>query len=228
MVDLPSSPLGDIDAEFEKLGLETGGMTFALTGTTIREKLLQNLANDICRQQLGLAFELHVTAAHQFGIPYADLLALLRFTAPYAGYPAADALGRISEIAASIGMDTTPQPVAPAQPAGEKSGPPEESTKPDQPIASADPWMAEFLQSRISRASSEQRLSPRERAFVALTTAVSQGTLNETFDAHVRHALQAGANPNQIRDAVRFCAEMGVAKAADALRALDTILTDFQ
>lgn len=34
MVDLPSSPLADIDPEFEKMALETGGLTYQLTVVT--------------------------------------------------------------------------------------------------------------------------------------------------------------------------------------------------
>jgi hypothetical protein len=63
MVDLPSQPLGDIDPEFQKIALETGGLTYGLSGTSTREKLLLNLANDVCREHLGLAFQLHVEAA---------------------------------------------------------------------------------------------------------------------------------------------------------------------
>ena len=46
MVDLPSQPLGDIDPEFQKIALETGGLTYGLSGTSTREKLLLNLANE--------------------------------------------------------------------------------------------------------------------------------------------------------------------------------------
>jgi len=56
MVYLPSQPLGDIDPEFQKIALETGGLTYGLEGTSTREKLLLNLANDVCREHLGLAF----------------------------------------------------------------------------------------------------------------------------------------------------------------------------
>jgi hypothetical protein len=56
MVDLPSSPLAAIDPQFETMALETGGLTYGLTGTSVREKLLQDIANDVCRLHLGLAF----------------------------------------------------------------------------------------------------------------------------------------------------------------------------
>jgi len=214
MVDLPSRPLADIDPEFEKMALETGEWTYGLPGTATREKLLQNLANDVCRLQTGLAFRLHVQAATMHGLGYADLLALVRFTAPYAGYPAAaDALARLSEIAAELGLDTSP--VDP----GRASAPPA-----DESIGSTDPWMAEFLADRTARAWSEWRLSPRERAIVALTTDISQQTLGESFRRHVRLALEAGAGPGEVRDAVRYCAEMGLARAALALHDLDAVL----
>ena len=106
MVDLPSQPLGDIDPEFQKMALETGGLTYGLRGTSTREKLLLNLANDICRGHLGLAFRLHVQAALSHGVPFADLLGVVRFIGPYAGYPAAaDALERLGAIAAELGID---------------------------------------------------------------------------------------------------------------------------
>jgi hypothetical protein len=37
-------------------------------------------------------------------------------------------------------------------------------------------------------------------------------------------ARESGASPEEIRDVVRFLAECGIAKAAAALRELDTLL----
>lgn len=208
MVELPSAPLAAVDPEFEAMALETGAFTYALAGTTLREKLLQNLANDVCRLHLGLAFRLHVQAAVGHGVPYADLLALLRFTAPYAGYPAAaDALGRLGEVAAELGLERDPEPGRVRQ-------------QIELP-ASDDAWAARFLADRTARAWSEARLSRRERAVVALTTDVAQQTLGDSFRRHVREALASGMTAEEVRDAVRYCAEMGVARAAAALRALD-------
>ncbi len=103
MVDLPSQPLGDIDPEFEKIALETGELTYSLSGTTTREKLLLNLANDICREHFGLAFRLHIQAALFLGVPFADVLGVVRFMGPYAGYPAAaDALEHLGVSGASL------------------------------------------------------------------------------------------------------------------------------
>jgi 4-carboxymuconolactone decarboxylase len=212
MVDLPSKPLADVDPEFETMALQTGAFTYELHGTSVREKLLQNLANDICRLHLGLAFRLHVQAATMHGIPYADLLALIRFTAPYAGYPAAaDALGRLGELAGELGIDTTADDPGRADPRGVEH------------FRSDDAWMAQFVADRTARAWSEERLSRRERAVVALTTDVSQQTLGESFHLHVRQALDAGLSPEEIRDAVRFCGEMGVAKAIEAVRELGAV-----
>jgi 4-carboxymuconolactone decarboxylase len=215
MVELPSRPLAEIDPEFERMALETGELTYGLHGTAVREKLLQNLANDICRLQLGLAFRLHVQAAHMHGIPFPDLLALIRFVAPFAGYPAAaDALARLGELAVELGMDTRPDDPGRSDP----------ETIPG--IASSDPWMAQFLADRTDRAWSERRLSSRERAIVALTVDVSQQTLDASFRLHLRWALDSGLSPNDIRDAVRFCAEMGLAKAVTALDVLDALLAE--
>lgn len=91
-------------------------------------------------------------------------------------------------------------------------------------IESDDPWTARFLADRTARAWSEERLTPRERAIVALTTDVSQQTLGDSYHLHVRQALDSGASGDDVRDAVRFCAEMGLATATAARRALDTVL----
>jgi alkylhydroperoxidase/carboxymuconolactone decarboxylase family protein YurZ len=49
---------------------------------------------------------MHLMAATKMhGVPYADVLALIRFVAPYSGYPAAaDALGALPEIARNLGV----------------------------------------------------------------------------------------------------------------------------
>jgi alkylhydroperoxidase/carboxymuconolactone decarboxylase family protein YurZ len=217
MVDLPSRPLAVLDPEFERMALETGSLTYGLTGTNFREKLLQNLANDICRLHLGLAFRLHVQAALGHGIPYADLLALIRFVAPYAGYPAsADALARLGELAVELGADTS---------AAASQRDPADTPEPDRYLNTTDAWMASFLASRIERAWSEGALSRRELAFVALTADVALQTLGASFRTHVTLALDSGANPDAVRDAVRFTAEMGIAKAAAGLSELDAVLS---
>jgi 4-carboxymuconolactone decarboxylase len=214
MVDLPSRPLGELDPEFERMALETGGLTYGLPGTSVREKLLQNLANDVCRSHLGLAFRLHVEASFKHGIRYTDLLALLRFIAPYAGYPAsAEALARLAEVAVELGADTCPATGSRREPA-ELPG----------DIGSPDAWMADFLDSRIRRAWSEGALSLRERAFLALTVDVAQLTFGAPFRSHVGLALRSGAEPDAVRDAVRFTAEMGAARAVAALVELESVL----
>lgn len=219
-MELPSGPLADVDPEFERMALETGEFTYSLTGTTMREKLLQNLANDICRPHLGLAFRLHVQAAFMHAVPYADLLALIRFVAPYAGYPAAaDALARLAQIAAELGYDTSIVD-APATDAVGSSATGENGT------GVTDAWLAAFLDSRLSRAWSELRLSRRERAYVALTADVAQQTLGDSFRHHVELALDSGASAGEVRDAIRFCAEMGVARAVAALRTLDAVFAE--
>ena len=67
-------------------------------------------------------------------------------------------------------------------------------------------------------------LSARERAYLALTAYVAQQTLGDSFRLHVRLARESGATPEEISDVVRFLAESGIAKAAAALRELDTVL----
>jgi 4-carboxymuconolactone decarboxylase len=221
MVDLPSSPLAEVDPLFEQMALETGQLTYGLSGTSVREKFLQIIASDVCRLNLGLAFRMHLTAAvAMHGVPYADILALICFVAPYAGYPAAaDALGRLPEIAAELDLDTTHTLDPDRDPVdGGRPG------QPDAIPASPDAWAADFLASRIGRSWSEERLSPRERALVALTTDVCFQTFGPTFQRSVRLARESGVQDNELRDAVRFTAELGIARTISALRELDKIL----
>ena len=223
MVDLPSQPLGNIDPGFQKIALETGELTYGLSGTSTREKLLLNLANDVCREHLGLAFRLHIQAALSHGVPFADLLGVVRFIGPYAGYPAAaDALERLGAVAAELGIDLR-NAAAEASVDG-SSGAPDKQLRPYKAFATTDEWLADFIASRTERSWSVSGLSEREHAYLALTADVAQQTLGDSFRLHVRLARESGASPEEIRDVVRFLAECGIAKAAAALRELDTIL----
>jgi 4-carboxymuconolactone decarboxylase len=216
-VQLPSSPVGEVDPQFEKIALDVVPLTFGLPGTSVREKLLQNLASDICRSQMGLAFRMHVTAAEMHGLTYADLLAAIRFIAPYSGYPAAaDALARLKEVATEIGMDTSDFGESPT---------PAPARHVAASLDTADEWTAEFAGSQLSRAWSEDRLSARERAIMALTSDVSQQALGESFRRHVELALDAGLSREGVRDVVRFCAEHGIARVVAAMRELDNVLS---
>ena len=213
-VDLPSGPLAAVDPEFERMALETGAFTYGLGGTSVREKLLQVLADDVCRAHLGLAFRMHVTAAKMHGVPYGDLLALIRFVAPYAGYPAAaDALGRLGVLASEIGFDTS---VA--------AEPQREAGRPDPALRSSDEWMARFLDSRTGRSWSEPCLSPRERVIVVMTIDVSMQAPADGFREHVQLARRIGLSADEIRDVVRFTAELCSARTVAVLAELDRIL----
>lgn len=215
MVDLPSSPLAEIDAEFERVALETGGMTFAQSATSAREKLLQVTAHDICLANLGLAYRMHLMAGGTNGIDYADQLALIRFVAPYAGYPAAaSALHALREHTEQLGRETPNDVDAKAD---------EPELVPGWPIA--DAWLADFVDSRLRRAWAESRLSVRERAFVALTALITVGELGEPFDRHLELALRV-ADQAAVRSAVRFTAELGVTRTGNAVRRLDRHLAD--
>jgi 4-carboxymuconolactone decarboxylase len=223
MVDLPSQPLGDIDPEFQKIALETGGLTYGLPGTTTREKLLLNLANDVCREHFGLAFRLHVQAALSHGVPFSDVLGVVRFIGPYAGYPAAaDALERLGAVGAELGVDV--RSAAAESSVDGSSEAPDERLRPDEGFDTTDEWLAGFIESRIGRSWTVPGLSAWERAYLALTADVAQQTLGDSFRLHVRLARESGASPEEIRDVVRFLAECGIAKAAAALRELDTVL----
>jgi 4-carboxymuconolactone decarboxylase len=207
MVDLPSKPLGDIDPEFQKIALETGELTYGLSGTSTREKLLLNLANDVCREHLGLAFRLHIQAALSHGVSFADLLGVVRFIGPSAAELGID----LRSAAAEANVDGSPRL-------------PGKHLRPDEGFETTDEWLASFIASRIERSWSVPGLSARERAYLALAADVAQQTLGASFRLHVRLARESGANPEEIRDVVRFLAECGIAKAAAALRELDTIL----
>lgn len=221
MVDLPSSPLAAVDPEFETMALETGEFTYGLTSTSVREKLLQVISNDVCRGHLGLAFRMHLMAAKMHGIPYADLLALLRFVAPYASYPAtADALERLGAVGAEVGFDTAPG----REP---REGPGREAwdDRADAALASGDGWMAEFVVSRTGRSWCEERLTPRERAIVAITADISMNVLGGPFRGHVQTARRIGLTPDEVREAVRFTAEFCSARTVAALAELERALS---
>jgi 4-carboxymuconolactone decarboxylase len=223
MVDLPSQPLGDIDPEFQKIALETGEWTYGLSGTTTREKLLLNLANDVCREHFGLAFRLHVQAALFHGVPFSDVLGVVRFIGPYAGYPAAaDALARLGAIGSELGVDV--RSVAAEAAVDGSSGTPDQRSRPGEGFDTRDEWLASFITSRTARSWAVSGLSARDCAYLALTADVAQQTLGDSFRVHVRLAHESGAAPEEIRDVVRFLAECGIAKAAAALRELDTVL----
>ena len=223
MVELPSQPLGDIDPEFQKIALETGEWTYGLSGTSTREKLLLNLANDVCREHFGLAFRLHIQAALSHGVPFSDVLGVVRFIAPYAGYPAAaDALGRLGDIGAELGVDV--RSVAAEADVDGSSGVPDRRLRPDEGFEVTDEWLAGFIASRTARSWAVPGLSARECAYLALTADIAQQTLGDAFRVHVRLARESGSTPEEIRDVVRFLAECGIAKAAAAMRELDTIL----
>lgn len=218
-IDLPSQPLADIDPEFEKIALETGQFTYGLPGASTREKLL---ANDICRQHLGLALRLHVQAALAHGVPFANLLAVIRFMDPYAGYPAcADALARLATIGAELGVDVRGAATeGGGHVAAETS---ERRALPGEDVGIADPWLADFIASRTGRSWALPGLSGRERAYLALTADVARQTLGASFARHVQWARECGATPDEVRDVVRFTAEFGIAGAAAALRELDSV-----
>jgi 4-carboxymuconolactone decarboxylase len=222
MVDLPSQPLADIDPAFQQIALETAALTFGLPGTTTREKLLLNLANDVCREHFGLAFRLHVQAALAHGVPFADLLGVVRFLGPYAGYPAAaDALERLGTIAAELGAD-----VRTAAESGDAPVAPDQRMEPDDAFDTTDAWLAGFITSRTARAWAEPGLSVRECAYLALAADVAQQTLGPTFRAHVARARASGATPERVRDVLRFLAECGIARSAAALWELEAVLGD--
>ena len=223
MVDLPSQPLADIDPEFEKIALETGQFTCGLAGASTREKLPLCLANDICRQHLGLTLRLHVEAALAHGVPFANLLAVIRFMGPYAGYPAcADALARLAAIGTELGVDI--RSAATAAGRGGAAAPTGQPLRPGEDEGVADPWLAGFSASRTGRSWGLPGLTERERAYLTLTADVARQTLGAPFRRHVQLARDGGATPGEIRDVVRFMAEFGIAAAAAALRELDSIL----
>ena len=156
-------------------------------------------------------------------MPFSDILGVIRFMGPYAGYPAAaDALERLAAVAAELGIDL--RNAAAEASVGGSSTLPEKHLRPDEGFETTDEWMAGFIASRTERSWSVPGLSTRERAYLALTADVAQQTLGDSFRVHVRLARESGASPEEIRDVVRFLAECGIAKATAALRELNTIL----
>jgi 4-carboxymuconolactone decarboxylase len=214
VADLPSAQLRDLDPGFERIALGTGKFTYGLPGLSVREKLLLCLANDVCRGHLGLAFRLHVTAALQYDVTVDTLYAVVRFIAPYAGYPAAaDALERLAEV-----LDQRPS----------REGPvvlPDEAA-PNYAPETTDEWFDRFVRSRTAEAWAESQLNRRERAYLAITADVANQTLGQSLRSHVFSALDAGAGPEVVRDMVRFLSEFAAFKAEAALRRLDEILAD--
>jgi len=185
----PASRSG-IDPEFQKIALETGELTYGLSSTSTREKLLLNLANDVCREHFGLAFRLHVQAALSHGVPFADLLGVVRFIGPYAGYPAADALERLGAVAAELGIDLR-SAAAEASVDG-SSRLPDKHLRPDEGFETTDEWLAGFISSRTCRSWSVPGLSTRERAYLALTADVAQQTLGARSESMFTWRAKAG------------------------------------
>ena len=212
-VELPSSPLGEADPALEALALETGRLAFQLARTSVREKLLQNIAQDAVRSQLGLAFRLHVTAAQMHDVPTAHLFALLRFVAPLTGYPAAaEAVGALADL---IGADRGAADLA----ADELDAPGSERSVPRALLAdTADQWLSAFMVSRLKHAWSENALSQREKIIVAITVAVVGAAEEHTLTACVQAGLEVGVPSAAMMDAVRYCAELRPDRTPAALR----------
>jgi len=219
LVELPSSPLGEADPAFESIALETAHVTFQLPGTTVREKLLQNIAQDVVRNQLGLAFRLHVKAAQMHEVPTAHLFALLRFIAPLTGYPAAaEAVGSLADL---VGTD-----VGAAEPtAGTPNSPgPGQSVPRALLTRMADPWLSAFMAARLARAWDESGLSQREKVIVAMTVAVVGAAEGQTLTGCVRAGLEVGMPAAALLDAVRYCAELHPDRASAAFRLTSGLL----
>lgn len=218
MVDLPSQPLAEFDAEFERIALETGGLTYGLPGIGVRQKLLLCLANDVCRGHLGLAFRMHVMAALAHGVAPADLFATIRFIAPYAGYPAAaDALARLGAVGTELGVELHAE--APSTPS--------ESVAPrTNDLRTTDEWFHGFVESRITRAWQETGLDAKEKCYLAITADIAHQTLGSSFHRHIGEAVNSGVSPDELRDVVRFHSEFATYKAENALAVLDDIFDD--
>jgi alkylhydroperoxidase/carboxymuconolactone decarboxylase family protein YurZ len=223
MTELPSAPLARTDPGFEQMALKTGAATYGLQNLSVREKLLLCIGNDVCRGHFQLAMTMHVTACRMHDIPLADVVSAIRFIAPYSGYPAvADTLNRLGEIAEEMGLDILA--------AAEEASDPEATAASSRPgdvvpgLGASDPWFQEFVEEQTGRLWSETRLTQKECAYLALTADIAFQTLGESFRQHVQWALDAGASPDEVRDAIRFHAENGIGKTAEALMALDRVL----
>jgi alkylhydroperoxidase/carboxymuconolactone decarboxylase family protein YurZ len=116
-------------------------------------------------------------------------------------------------------MDGTVAPQA----AGAKAGD-DRPGRVDPAMTSSDVWMSTFLRSRTARAWLEEQLTLREQAIIALTTDISLGVRGEPFRRHVELLLECGASAEEVRDVVRFVAELGLSRAAAAMAELEPVL----
>jgi alkylhydroperoxidase/carboxymuconolactone decarboxylase family protein YurZ len=77
-----------------------------------------------------------------------------------------------------------------------------------------------------SRMRSDTTLTRRERAFMTMTIDVLYQTRGDTFRMHTTRALNNGANRETVREAVRFGALFGAARAWNALRGLSDLYAE--
>ncbi len=79
--------------------------------------------------------------------------------------------------------------------------------------------------SSTGRSWCEERLSPRERAIVVITTDISMDVLGDPFRGHVQAARPIGLTSDEVREVVRFTAEFCSARTVAALGELERVLS---
>lgn len=202
---LPVERVVALDATFGPMAVDAGGYAATLPGLTMREKAFIWMADDVCGGHLGLPFELHVIVARQSGVTWAELRAVLRHLAPYAGYPAVvEAFVRLCEIQRDEpdGEVTVEPPGTPPALPGNDDG--------------FDAWVAGQDEARWDTA----LLSVRERALLCVAVDVLQQTLGAPMRAHVEAALAADVDEETLRSLLRLMSELAMGKVWQAFDAL--------
>lgn len=205
-VPLPVERVVALDAEFGPMAVAAGGYALELPGLTVREKCFTWITDDVCNGHLGLPFELHLQVARAAGTTWAELRAVLRHLAPYAGYPAVvEAFGRLREC-----QGDEPD----GEPAATRTGQPPGTTAADAEFAT---WTAEQETARWGASP----LTARERALLCLAVDVLHQTLGPPMRAHIQAALAAGAEPDTLRALLRLMSELAMGKVWQAFDALE-------
>lgn len=211
-----------LDPVFGSMGLEAARGIWSPSLLSMREKACLLLAGDIAVRELGLPFELHVAMAlSKVGMSVEDLRELLRHVAPAAGLnPTSRAFERLAVVVAELGhcpnshgsRALSPHPATP-YPAHALGV-----------LRSADPRLAQAIETQSSELWARPGLGHRERLFASLAIDVVSGTLGRAFAAHACMALRAGVTVAEMHEALRVLAEYSTVRAWEATIALESAL----
>ncbi|WP_019926811.1 carboxymuconolactone decarboxylase family protein [Nocardia sp. BMG111209] len=213
-----------LDAMFAQMAVATARHADELSGLTDREKVLLRLTADVCAQALGHPFELHLRTGLKQGVTTADIRALLRLISYDSGYHTASAaFDRLAELETTLGLPHPDTGELPAELL--TSGPDAPPTPLPDPVrttlAQLDPHFLDYfdLQSRMRTPTGPGTLTVRERAFATMSIDIHYQTLGDTFRIHTQRALGAGATIDNVRDVLRFNAQIGATRVWQAWKA---------